>query len=90
MDSFLKKKNQVKPFVGSSVIAVTGSKCKHCKDCIHLGATGRPHSAQEAAMSRAALSIKGPLCVSIWSQEREGIRWPSSRHPLFVIMNFPK
>lgn len=53
--------NQVKTFAGPGVIAITGSTCKHCKDCIHLGAPGRPHSAQEAPMSRAALSIKGPL-----------------------------
>lgn len=69
MDSFLKKKkNQVKTFAGSGVIAITGSTCKHCKDGIHLGAAGRPHSAREAATNRAALSIKGPLRVSIWSR----------------------
>lgn len=57
MDGFLKKnkKNQVKTFAGPGVIAVTGSTCKHGKDCIHLGAAGRPHSAREAAMLGAAL-----------------------------------
>jgi len=73
MDSFLKKKKQqVKTFAGPGAIAITGSTCKHCKDCIHLGVAGRPHSARGAPMRRAALAIKGPLWVSIWSRERQG------------------